>query len=262
MRRFQILLGVLALCAAACASAGDVKTVDHEESSCQCKRLVGSLCAAHYGLDVWYARFPNAREQDILGAVTEFSHFRQLLQLNNYCSHMLYNLLCFHYFPKCDPHRPRLGAAPCQETCNEAVTACIEQARIGDPDFVFPDHLNCSNFPSGQRNCDFDQIEQVTCNTQCSACPNASKQKNYIAILHKNNQLYFVIAGAHLEFATEVGRTQFNSSECSGSIPIGLRLANVGSYDDNNTLEEDVTVLITTTPTRNRNLGTAIAIAK
>lgn len=65
-----------------------------------------------------------------------------------------------------------------------------------------------------------------------------------------------------MEFATEVGRTQFNSSECSGSVPIGLRLANVGSYNNTDTLKKNVTVLITTTPTRNRYIGIPIAIPK
>ena len=46
----------------------------------------------------------------------------------------------------------------------------------------------------------------------------------------------------HLEFATAPGETSFCGSEKTGSAEICLRLANVGSYDSNDTLEENVTV--------------------
>ena len=177
MKSCQILFGVLALCASAFASAADVKTVRPTSSNCECEEVLASFCTDHYGADSWYARFPNARDQQYTEALGEFLDFYRagLLSLDNYCSHMLHNLLCFHYFPKCEPNRPRLGAIPCQETCNEAQAACIQHARAKRPNFVFPAHLNCSNFPSGSRDCDLVLGEEAGCTAHCSACPNASE---------------------------------------------------------------------------------------
>ena len=184
--------GLFALCAAACALA-DVKKVQPSDEDCPCVQASG-LCETHYNIN-WYARFPNARDQYFTNALREFLDFRQLLSLDNYCSHMLYNLLCFHYFPKCDPppsppppQRQQLHhATPCRETCIEALTTCIDQARVRNPNYVFPAHLNCSNFPSGSGDCDVPLEGQ--CSTQCPACPNASKPINLI--LSQNINPYY-----------------------------------------------------------------------
>ena len=45
-----------------------------------------------------------------------------------------------------------------------------------------------------------------------------------------------------MEFATEPGKTTFEGSESEGFAEVCLRLANVGSYDPDATLTEDVTV--------------------
>lgn len=160
---------------AALASASNVKNIQTTENSCQCIEVPGSICAGHFGVDNWYAQFPNARNLDLTGSIGEFFHFYPFLQLDNYCSHMLFNLLCFHYFPQCSLERPHLAATPCRETCTEAVEACLPHA---EPGYQFPEHLNCSNFQAGEIECGESSGEPdvVTCNSQCTACPKARKK--------------------------------------------------------------------------------------
>ena len=172
MESLKILLGMLALCGAAFA-VGDVKNLQPTaDSGCHCQEVVNSFCSLHFETENWFARFPNARGQDLTEALTEFLHFYRLLNMDNYCSHVLYNFLCFHYFPKCDPDRPQLGATPCRETCNEVWMACIDHARALSSGLDFPDHLRCSNFPSGASECS-PRGESAQCGSQCTACPNA-----------------------------------------------------------------------------------------
>ena len=184
MEKLYVCIGILALCIAA-VNASAIKNIQPSQSSnChyECTELSSSLCASHFGLGVdenWYARFPNARGLGRDESITEFFHFYRLLELDNYCSHVLYNLLCFHYFPKCSAQRPRLAAVPCRETCEEAVSSCLEHARAiqKNPSFQFPEHLNCSNFHYGSSPCGDGATdgENDNCGSECSACPNASK---------------------------------------------------------------------------------------
>ena len=163
--KLQIVSAVLlALCALTQTTSGEVKVV-RPNDECMCEEIFSSTCALHFNTGVWYGRFPNTRGQEKSDAIDEFFDFKLLLDLDNYCSHMLYNLLCFHYFPQCDPNSPGLAATPCRETCNEALTSCIDHARAIQANYTFPVHLNCSNFPSGS--------SEGCANTQCTACPNA-----------------------------------------------------------------------------------------
>ena len=173
--RLLILAGVIvALCTVDPVVLSDVKVV-RPQSDCQCEEISGSICALHFNSGEWRGRFPNSRNLDKTESIKEFFDFSRLLYLDNYCSHVLYNFLCFHYFPKCDTERPRLGATPCRETCNEVWTACIDHARSLSANFTFPDHLQCSNFPLGSSECSQSTGEVEDCNSQCTACPNASQ---------------------------------------------------------------------------------------
>lgn len=49
-----------------------------------------------------------------------------------------------------------------------------------------------------------------------------------------------------MEFATEAGKRTFSVSESTGSAQICLRLANVGSYNPNDTLKQAVIVNLLT----------------
>lgn len=170
--RSQTFGGVLALFALLTTTDGDLKVVEHQRR-CRCEAIPPGICSPHFHMGEWYGRFPNARGQNLTDAVTEFVHFYQFLALDNYCSHMLFNLLCFHYFPNCERSRPELGGIPCRETCNEALTSCIEHARALRPNYTFPDHLNCSNFPSSSSDNCSDVIEEAPRCNCIIACPNA-----------------------------------------------------------------------------------------
>ena len=175
--KFNVRAGVLALCVTLAAST--VKDIDSTETeNCQCEQIHGSICATHFGTPNWFGRFPNARGLDKSRSIGEFFDFYRLLNMDTYCSHTLYNLLCFHYFPQCflDTH-PQLGVTPCRETCNEALAACFPHARAYDPNYQFPEHLDCSNFPTGSSECNPAHAEGEDgddCETPCIACPNAS----------------------------------------------------------------------------------------
>ena len=212
----------------------DVKNLQPQENECTCNEVVNSLCSLHFGTESWYGQFPNARDQDLTQAIDEFFDFRQFLFLDNYCSHMMYNFLCFHYFPKCDLQN-RLAATPCSETCNEALTSCIDHARAIQVNYTFPAHLNCSNFPSGSSEC----TSATRCNQPCTACPNASQ----LLTSYFFSACYHLLlpAAIHLEFGIPAGKTEFSGSEEEGVAEVCLRLANVGSYDPDATLEVEAT---------------------
>ena len=117
----------------------------------QCKPVPSRTCARHFNMpeeNTWYATFPNARGLGLNHALKEFSDFSRLLEMENYCSQMLYTLLCFHYFPPCSlPNNPGLVVQPCQEVCREATEACLPIARAMSGDAVrIPNHLDCTNF--------------------------------------------------------------------------------------------------------------------
>ena len=177
----QSLGFLVAVCVSVAAAASIADSIaNHGDADCQCQEIPGSTCALHFGLWEWHARFPNARGLDLTASIGEFFHFQSILNMDNYCSHMLYNLLCFHYFPQCDPNseRPRLGVTPCCEVCVEAIDSCVRHARAIWRDFEVPDHLNCDNFASGSQ-CDseFGVIGEgdEECDALCTACPRASK---------------------------------------------------------------------------------------
>ena len=179
MEKLYIYIGLVSLFVAAVAG-GAIKNVQpSQSSSCEydaCAELPGNICGTHFDLE-WHARFPNARGQHYDEALGEFFDFYSLLELDNYCSHVLYNLLCFHYFPQCSPDRPLLAGIPCRETCEETVASCLEHARTVYPSFVFPEHLNCSNFQYGSSPCGAGSAtgENDDCGSECIACPDASK---------------------------------------------------------------------------------------
>ena len=169
----QTVAGALALFVLLTATNGNLKPVGPQRQ-CRCEAVSLSICASHFHARDWYGRFPNGRGQDLTRAEKEFIDFYQFLALDNYCSHMLYNLLCFHYFPKCEGSRPELGAIPCREACNEALTSCTEHARAIQPSYTFPDHLNCSNFPSRGSSDRSGRVVEEAAHCDCiTACPNA-----------------------------------------------------------------------------------------
>ena len=141
---------------------------------CRCEEIPPGLCATYFQTGDWYGRFPNARGQNLSEAVDEFFDFSHFLTMDNYCSHMLHVLLCFHYFPYCEVSRPELGAIPCCEICNEALTSCITHAKALQPNFTFPAHLNCNNFPSSYSINGCGRVDEGAGHCNCiTACPGA-----------------------------------------------------------------------------------------
>ena len=143
----------------------------------ECKQLESTRCAEHFHTRdrSWYAQFPNARGLNANQSINEFGDFSVFLDLNNYCSHMLYALLCFHYFPHCSPVRPELAAMPCQEVCREAMEACLPVARalMGGQNLHIPLHLECYHFESKES----EVLRSAESNGSFVplACPNASE---------------------------------------------------------------------------------------
>lgn len=104
-----------------------------------------SQCARHFNFS-FNGMFPNSRDLSMPQAVSEFSAFLPLLELNNYCSHVLHSFLCYHYFPPCAPES-HPAYLPCREVCEVAWKECLDltyQMYSIPP----PEHLNCTNFPS------------------------------------------------------------------------------------------------------------------
>lgn len=169
------IFGLMALSAIA-NSMGNLKSVP--SSACQCLPVQQlNFCGSHFGYN-WDARFPNARgHTDVGTAIAELSHYATLFQLDNYCSHMLYNLLCFHYLPQCAQGSP-ITVVACREVCIEAKDACLEHARRRDPNYMFPEHLNCSKFDPGVPDCNVinGAEDSSGCTETCPlACPRPSK---------------------------------------------------------------------------------------
>lgn len=140
----------LTLCALLCVSACLI--TDHEVHH-ECKEVRNGVCTNHFGRDNWYGRFPNSLGLDEDESSVEFYNFFALLYQDNYCSHLLIKLLCFHYFPLCSPECPNVSLTPSRQLCAEAVDACLPYARVlyGETfNNTFPKYLNCSNFPDAK----------------------------------------------------------------------------------------------------------------
>ena len=172
---FSVAFVVLS-CIPSAKSTSDVYTSVRYE----CKPVANLSCTRHFNMreGTWYARFPNARGLDRNHSKEEFSDFSWLLNQDNYCSRMLYILLCFFYFPPCSPQSgPELVARPCNEVCREAAEACLPIARAMRGDNLdIPRHLDCSNFESGSRAPE-DIIRRPGSEETgvLVACPNASE---------------------------------------------------------------------------------------
>lgn len=161
----------------------------------ECKEVPRELCADHFGVESWYGRFPNTKGLDLDDSIVEFFHFFALFYQNNYCSHMLLNVLCFHYFPLCSPECPDIGVTPCRQLCTEAVESCLPYARVLYRDIFkdindFPHILNCSNFAdanSETTHCSSTVSSSFNSNAPCCfasavvalECPNASMLHTY-----------------------------------------------------------------------------------
>ena len=89
------------------------------------------------------AQFPNGRGQNFSAAAAEFSHFVRLLETG--CSDKLGTLLCFYYFPFCQPQTlwQTQTVLPCRETCQEARNNC--ENVLQEHGYNWPTHLDCSN---------------------------------------------------------------------------------------------------------------------
>ena len=151
---------------------GEARQTTHE-----CKRLDSNICARHFNTRSWYGQFPNERGLNANQSISEFGDFSVLLGLNNYCSHMLYALLCFHYFPQCSPQQPSVAVKPCFEVCTEAMDAClpIAHALSGKDVLTIPSHLECANFKRMERN--VSTSAETNGSSLPLACPKPSKFK-------------------------------------------------------------------------------------
>ena len=183
------------------AEASLVNENVYEETRFECRELRGSVCADHFGLATWYGRFPNAIGMSKDDSVVDFFNFFALLYQDNYCSHMLHNLLCFHYFPFCSPSCPDSSVTPSRQLCTEAVKACLPYARVlygGAFENHFPKFLNCTSFPEANSSIGYCLLNSHSNGTDscCSATegevhlnlPNSSEfLKEYI---QRNPQLH------------------------------------------------------------------------
>ena len=75
------------------------RPVPPDETTHQCLNFTHPFCNS-----VGYrtAQFPNGRGQNFSAAAEEFGHFVRLLETSR--SDKLGTLLCFYYFPFCQPH--------------------------------------------------------------------------------------------------------------------------------------------------------------
>ena len=163
--------------------------ISDNETQYQCKELpktISGLCADYFGRETWHGRFPNARGLDMDDSIEEFFHFFALLYQDNYCSRMLHNLLCFHYFPLCSTECPGVEVTPCRQLCSEAVKTCLPYARVlygkifqNDKGHEFPHYLNCSSF---ETEVDYHSSMYNSTDVHCSSpeekhldCPSASE---------------------------------------------------------------------------------------
>lgn len=109
----------------------------------ECTSFEHPFCNGLFGYT--YGYFPNHKGQTFQEAVSEFSHFEQLLHTG--CSDKLAIFLCFTYFPLCVPSSTMKSVQevlPCKETCEEVhkseCTEYVVNATNGDG---WAEHLDC-----------------------------------------------------------------------------------------------------------------------
>ena len=165
----------------------------------ECRALRGSMCADHFGTETWYGLFPNDQGLDKDDSIAEFFHFFALLHQDNYCSHLIHNLLCYLYFPPCSPQCPGRGVTPSRQLCEEAVEACLPYAQVlygSTFQKTFPKFINCSSFAqesSSVGTCPTSRGNTTTaiescCSTDTLHSPNASK---YVYCSYISNKLMY-----------------------------------------------------------------------
>ena len=144
------MMPVLCLCFLVFMSAGaSLANENVHETRYECRELRSSTCADHFGLATWYGRFPNDVGLNRDDSVVDFFNFFALLYQDNYCSNVLHNLLCLHYFPLCSPSCPDQWVTPSRQLCTEALEACLPYAHVlygGAFENTFPKFLNCTSF--------------------------------------------------------------------------------------------------------------------
>lgn len=88
-----------------------------------------------------HARFPNARGQSKPRcAAEELDHY--IINGVSNCSLAMGPLLCFHYFPFCDPLYG-FTVKPCRSVCEQAQRECVDDLRrLGAG---WPEHMDCSD---------------------------------------------------------------------------------------------------------------------
>lgn len=149
---FWNMLVLLTLCANLAAAV--TASSPSNGGQLQCQLVEETQCTRHFNRP-FYGVFPT-RKLSMSQAVSEFGNFLPLLELNNYCSHVLHSFLCYHYFSPC----LRLGRIdekeytaffPCRELCELAWSECLNTTfqHLSIPP---PEHLNCQNFPSKYTN--------------------------------------------------------------------------------------------------------------
>ena len=127
--------------------------LDVGRNGLRCLELHSNLCVDHFGMP-WSYVLPTAGDlpQTQFDLINQFNDFSGPLRLNNYCSHQLFNLLCFHYFARCEPGQANKIAVPCRIACEEAHRAC--QLAMESTGMSFPSHLNCSKFEVSATECE------------------------------------------------------------------------------------------------------------
>ena len=121
-----------------------------------CEPFEQPYCQCFNPSDRTHARFPNPRKQYAKGAQKEFGDFtkRGRNVIESGCSDKIGTLLCFFYFPHCNPPtgdsnteiQSHFHSLPCRELCEEVRRDC--ESQFHNNGILWPDHLNCSALPS------------------------------------------------------------------------------------------------------------------
>ena len=179
MTAMHIALGLVILSLTASSALQREKKSSHGilkvgSNGLQCLELQSNLCLDHFGMP-WYYVLPTAGDlpQTQLELIKQFNDFGAPLSFNNYCSHQLFNLLCFHYFARCELTQGNKIAVPCRIVCEEAHRAC--QFAMKSVSLSFPSHLNCSKFEVSATEC--ESAEGSTSSGACSASDQHSVTK-------------------------------------------------------------------------------------
>lgn len=162
----------------------------------ECTQLERSMCADHFGVAQWYGRFPN-RGLGRDDSTVEFFHFFALLYQENYCSHLLHHLLCFHYFPPCSPGCSVSSSVTASlRLCEEALEACLPYARVlygHTSNGAFPQLFNCSNLGEETYNGDCPAATENNSTTTTSSSiiePCCSSEDEEYVYLPNASKLY------------------------------------------------------------------------